>query len=123
MTDKQYLADGYDWKDFSKDTWRDYQKASETGDLRYAAGHCLCTGGEAEIKFALDLAELYLQVKPQRGRVLDVACGSGYMTRSWQNLGFEAIGVGIYLESFPLENKSQGLQNKGFIANDKDLLF
>jgi|GEM_PF-2929928 len=75
-----YRNNGYDYKDYSKETYRDNNKARETGDLKHADGHNSYKGGELEIRFALDLARAYLKVTSQ-GRVLDVGCGSGYMTK------------------------------------------
>ena len=105
MNEEKYLEDGYNWKEYSKNTYRDFQKAIETGDLRYAAGHCLYKGGELEIGFALDLARYYFNVKPE-GNVLDVGCGTGYMTYCWQKMDFQAIGFEILTEGVELARKT-----------------
>ena len=47
------------------------------------------------------MAKLYLCATP-KGKVLDVACGSGYMTDCWKNLGFQALGLEILQEGVDL---------------------
>lgn len=94
---KPYLAEGYAWQDYTKDTHEHYRHAMETGDLTASQGHHLAHGAELELKFAMDLARVYLAARPA-GTALDVACGGGYITDCLTRLGFDAIGFDILRE-------------------------
>ena len=102
---KRSNKEGYCWKDFTKDTDKDYRRAYETGDFTRAKGHCLVKDGELEIGFALDIAKLYLNAAP-KGTVLDVGCGTGYMTHCWENLSFRALGFDLLQEGVDLARKT-----------------
>ncbi len=84
---------GYDWKIFTEKgdiAYKEYLK----GNKELVKYHNIVADGEKEIRFIIDIDKELFHITP-KGKVLDVACGTGYMTHCFKELGFETIGFDL----------------------------
>lgn len=97
-----FSHDEIDWQGCRKMSDDAYEQARITGNMQFIMSHDILHDGDLEIEFAMDLARVYLQMTPRRGKALDVACGCGYMTACLMRAGFDAMGFDISSEAIAL---------------------
>lgn len=112
---------------YSPEYWKKYCLKSDKaykeflkGDDSLMANHNSRKGGEQEINFVLELCRLGLGRAPG-GKVLDVACGGGYMTDCFARMGFSATGFDMSEDAIAIA-KREYPECQFFVGNGADPL-
>ncbi|KQX35648.1 hypothetical protein ASD04_12720 [Devosia sp. Root436] len=94
-----------DWTQFTHRSDVRYRQALAGEQTEELVRHNIRSGGDRELRMMMDVASLYFDDVPSRGRALDVCCGAGYMTDCLRQFGFDTLGCDLNADAIALAQR------------------